>query len=134
MLKEGDSVGAKELCSKNDQMYVYFHVLMSNLQVVYDNNGIDEVRRAISLVPFPSPMEYSISKDMENHWKFRDTYPTQPKIADECNRGIESLCNYLLIKQCKEDIPLVLEFLQPRATIEDGLDETEVERIKRKFL
>ena len=133
MLKEGKAVEAKELCSKEDHMYVYFHVLTSNLQTVYDSQGIDEVRLALSLVPFPSPMEHSLSDEFKKHWKMDDSYPTQPDIAEECNRGIEALCTYLQVKGRQKDIAKVLEFLQPKASYDGVPDNDEVERIKQKF-
>lgn len=133
MLKEGKTVEAKELCSKEDHMYVYFHVLTSNLQTVYDAQGIDEVRLALSLVPFPSPMEHSLSDEFQKHWQMDDSYPTQPDIAAECNRGIEALCTYLLVKGKQSDIPKVLEFLQPKASYNGDPEYDEVERIKQKF-
>lgn len=133
MLKEGKAVDAKELCSKEDQMYVYFHVLTSNLQTVYDARGIDNVRLALSLVPFPSPMEYSVSDEFQKHWQMEDSYPTQPDIAEECNRGIEALCTYLQVKGKQKDIPKVLEFLQPQASFDDSPNYDEVDRIMQMF-
>lgn len=133
MLREGKTVEAKELCSKEDHMYVYFHVLTSNLQTVYDAQGIDEVRLAFSLVPFPSPMEQSLSDEFKKHWQMDDSYPTQPDIAEECNRGIEALCTYLQVKGKQRDIPKVLEFLQPKASYDGVPEYDEVDRIKQKF-
>lgn len=133
MLKEGKVVEAKELCSKEDHMYVYFHVLTSNLQTVYDAKGIDDVRLALSLIPFPSPSEYSLSDEFKSHWQMEDSYPDQPDIAEECNRGIEAFCTYLQVKGKQEDIPKVLEFLQPKATYDDTTNNDDVERIRQKF-
>lgn len=133
MLKEGQIVEAKELCSKEDHMYVYFHVLTSNLQTVYDAQGIDNVRLALSLVPFPSPTEYSLSDEFKQHWKMKDSYPKQPDVAEECNRGIEALCTYLQVKGKQKDIPKVLEFLQLKALYDGAPSNDEVERIKKKF-
>lgn len=133
MLKEGNIVEAKELCSKEEHMYVYFHVLTSNLQTVYDAHGIDDVRLALSLVPFPSPTEYSLSDEFKQHWQMDDSYPSQQDIAEECNRGIEALCTYLQVKGKRNDIAKVLEFLQPKASFEGGPSYDEVERIKQKF-
>lgn len=133
MLKEGKTIEAKELCSKEDRMYVYFHVLTSNLQTVYDAQGIDEVCLALSLVPFPSPMEYSLSDEFKKHWQMDDSYPTQPDIAEACNRGIEALCTYLQVKGKQKDIPKVLEFLQPKASYNDAPNYDDVNRIKQKF-
>lgn len=133
MLKEGRTMEAKELCSKEDYMYVYFHVLTSNLQTVYDARGIEEVRLALSLVPFPSPMEHSLSDEFQKHWQMDDSYPSQPDIAEECNRGIEALCTYLQVKEKQKDIPKVLEFLQPKASFDGVPEYDDVERIKQKF-
>lgn len=133
MLREGKAVKAKELCSKEDHMYVYFHVLTSNLQTVYDSRGIKNVRLALSLIPFPSPMEYRLSDEFQKHWQMDDSYPSQPDIADECNRGIEALCTYLQVKGRQKDIPMVLDFLQPQASYDGAPDYDDVERIKQKF-
>lgn len=133
MLKEGKTMEAKELCSREDHMYVYFHVLTSNLQTVYDAQGIEEVRLALSLVPFPSPMEYYLSDEFKKHWQMDNSYPKQPDIAEECNRGIEALCTYLQVKGMQNDIPKVLDFLQPKASYNDLPNNDDVYRIKQKF-
>lgn len=132
MLKEGKAAEAKELCAKEEHMYVYFHVLTSNLQTVYDAQGMGKVRLALSLVPFPSPMEYRLSDEFQKHWKMKD-HATQPDIAEECNRGIEALCTYLQVKGKHKDIPKVLGFLQPKATYSDLPNYDEVNRIRQKF-
>ncbi len=131
-LMDGDISEAQALCARYDQMYVFFHTFLTNLQAVYDKKGINAVVLAFSMIPYPSPSESIISEDCLLQWGIKDSFYSQKSIAEENNRCIEALCQYLQAKGKDSDIDVVLNFLQPCNNYED-ISEDEVNRIKNKF-
>lgn len=133
LMKEGDYVGAQSLCARQDQMYLYFHTLASNIQSLYEANGIESLAIAFSLIPYPSPASEYLSDDFKKQWGFEQyRYHSKGDIVLENNRSIEALGNYLKAKGTTDGFEKILEYLQP--TYEDGTQNNdEVNRIKKKF-
>ena len=123
---------AQALCAREDQMYVYFHTLTSNIIAIYDVTNFKTIFMAFSLIPYPSPNSYSLSDDFKKQWGLGDHYYSCDDIAKENNRAIESLCTYIKAKEDNTDIAPLLEFLQPEPN-GDTPDYTDVNRIKDKF-
>ncbi len=129
----GDMKDAQYLCARENQMYVFFHTLTSNIQAIYDAHGIEPILLAFSMIPYPSSNDYSLSDEFRKQWGLnnRSYYPTE-QIISENNRAIETLCNFLKPKGQTEEIMKVLEYLQPKPG-DKGPDYTDVKRIKNKF-
>lgn len=133
LMLSGNVVEAHTICAHEDQMYVYFHTLTSNVQTIYDVQGIDAICLAFSMIPYPSPSDYSLSDDFKRQWGLDPhKYHSHDDIVSENNRAIESLGNYLKAKNRLAGFKALLEYLQPTANT-NGPDTSEVERIKRKF-
>ncbi len=133
-LMAGNIQQAQYLCARENEMYVFFHTLTSNIQVLYDTHGIDPICMAFSMVPYPSPNDYSLPDDFKKQWGLDDrSYYHSNQIFSENNRAIETLCNYLKAKGKAEDISKVLDYLQPSHG-DKGPDYGDVKRIKSKFL
>lgn len=126
-ITEGKVKTARKLCANGNEMYLYFHTFLSNLQTIYDDHGIEKVCLGLSLIPYPSPAKEYLSDECQRQWG-KDYYE-QSEIASENNRCIESFCRYLQTQGNEKDIAPVLEFLQPT---KDG--DSEVLRIKNKYL
>lgn len=133
LMLEGNITEAHTICAHEDQMYVYFHTLTSNVQTIYDAQGIDAINHAFSMVPYPSPLDYGLSDDFKRQWGLDPhKYHSHDDIVGENNRAIESLGNYLKAKNRLTEFSLLLDYLQPTANSTEP-DMSEVERIKRKF-
>lgn len=132
-MKQGDFAAAQNLCAHQDQMYVYFHTLTSNIQALYDNNGTAKLALAFSMIPYPSPTSEYISDDFKKQWGYgKSDYVSKDEIVNENNRAIESLGNYVKAKGSTNGMSQLLEYLQP--TTESGkINNDEVNRIKKKF-
>lgn len=133
LMLEGNITEAHTVCAHEDQMYVYFHTLTSNILTIYDAQGIDTVCLAFSMIPYPSPSEYSLSDDFKRQWGLNPhKYHSHDEIMSENNRATESLGNYLKDKNKLTDFAVLTEYLQPAAD-SNGSNASEVERIKTKF-
>lgn len=133
LMLAGNITEAHTICAHEDQMYVYFHALTSNIQTIYDAQGIEAVCLAFSMVPYPSPLDYGLSDDFKRQWGL-DThkYHSHDDIVGENNRAIESLGNYLKGKNQLEGFSALFEYLQPLSDGQ-GSNTKDVERIKSKF-
>lgn len=133
LMLAGNITEAHTICAHEDQMYVYFHALTSNIQTIYDAQGIEEVCLAFSMVPYPSPLDYGLSDDFKRQWGL-DThkYHSHDDIVGENNRAIESLGNYLKGKNQLKGFSALLEYLQPLSDGQ-GSNTKDVERIKSNF-
>lgn len=133
LMLAGNITEAHTICAHEDQMYVYFHALTSNIQTIYDAQGIEAVCLAFSMVPYPSPLDYGLSDDFKRQWGL-DThkYHSHDDIVGENNRAIESLGNYLKGKNQLKGFSALLEYLQPLSDGQ-GSNTKDVERIKSKF-
>lgn len=133
LMLKGSITEAHSICAHEDQMYVFFHALTSNIQTIYDAQGIDAVSLAFSMIPYPSPLDYGLSDDFKRQWGL-DTHKfhSHNDIVGENNRAIESLGNYLKGKNQLEGFSALFEYLQPLSDGQ-GLNTKDVERIKSKF-
>lgn len=133
LMLAGSMTEAHTICAHEDQMYVYFHALTSNVQTIYDAQGLDAVTLGFSMIPYPSPLDYGLSDDFKRQWGL-DThkYHSHADIVGENNRAIESLGNYLKAKNRLDGFSALCEYLQPLSD-NNSLDTKDVERIKNKF-
>lgn len=132
LMLEGKMAEAHTICAHEDQMYVYFHTLTSNVQTIYDAQGIEPVCLAFSMIPYPSPSSYSLPDDFKHQWGMKlGTHFSRIDIVSENNRAIESLGNYLKAKGELEGFSTLLDYLQPTGEGKEGTDE--LARIKKKF-
>ena len=132
LLMRGKVNKAHTLCAHEDQMYVYFHALTSNIVAIYDATNLKTIFMAFSMVPYPSPNNYGLSNDFKKQWGLEDRYYSSNDIVKENNRAIESLCTYIKAKGNKDDVTILFEYLQPVPSSKDP-DYTDVNRIKDKF-
>lgn len=131
LMIQGEISNAKNLCAHENQMNAYFEALVTNIQEIYEAQGLNAVSMAFAMIPYPSPNEYSLSDDFKAQWGLQG-YQSTSTIINKNNRAIESLCTYIVAQNKNEDLSIILQYLQPLPdTKKPNYDE--VNRIKKKF-
>lgn len=110
LILNGEAAKAIDVCINGNMMNAYFNSLTTNIQKIYDKQGMDYICLAFSMIQYPSSGSYDLSDSCKKEWGKEYHYTSE--INEKNNRAIETLCTYIRAQKKKEKLSELLEYLK----------------------